>query len=203
MTKKPTRRTQKRSSRELEHTAYHEAGHAVMGRVLGIVCSDVNIVPDYGKRRRGVAIADSDPNDVWTNWQTQGKFREFDPAVRASIMLSMAGKEAELIQFGSHHGGDYDDELQIALKREESEIIDHQINYLRRKTRTMLLRHRQKVDHVAKALLSVRTLTSEQIDALMAEKITPRQRKIAKRIEAARKPDRDLYLARRPSVERR
>jgi len=89
-----------------------------MGRVLGIVCSDVNIVPDYGKRRRGVAIADSDPNDVWTNWQTQGKFREFDSAVRASIMLSMAGKEAELIQFGSHHGGDYDDELQIALKRE-------------------------------------------------------------------------------------
>jgi hypothetical protein len=67
----------------------------------------------------------------------------------------------------------------------------------------MLLRHQQKVDHVAKALLSVRTLTSEQIDALMAEKITPRQRKIAKRIEAARKPDRDLYLARRPSVERR
>jgi hypothetical protein len=98
-----------------------------------------------------------------------------------------ARKEAEVIQFGSDQGGHRDDELQIALKRDEDGIHDKEIKYFRRKTRTMLLRHWPKVDHVAKALLAVRTLTSEQIEALVAEKITPREREIAGRIEAARK----------------
>jgi len=29
------------------HTAFHEAGHAVIGRVLGMACGQVTIVPDH------------------------------------------------------------------------------------------------------------------------------------------------------------
>jgi hypothetical protein len=162
--------------------------------VSGVVCGDATIVPDYKKRTRGVAIARSGPLDVSTDWDERGKLRLPEPATRVGIMISMAGKAAELIRFGSHVGGDHDDELKIALKREEDRIPNKQINYLRRKTRTMLLRHWPKVDHVAKALLAARTLTGEQIDALVAEKTTPREREIARHIEATRKPDRDRYL---------
>jgi hypothetical protein len=201
--RKPARRTPKRISRDLEHTAYHEAGHAVIGRILGIVCGDVTIIPDYRKRTRGVAIARSGPLNVSTDWDERGKLRWPVSAARAGIMCSMAGKEAELIRFASHYGGDGDDELQIALKRDDYGIPDHQIDYLRRKSRTMLQRHWLKVEHVAKALLVARTLTSEQIDALVNEKTTPREHESARRIEAARKPDRDRYLTMKVYVERR
>jgi ATP-dependent Zn protease len=36
-----------RTKTELRHTAYHEAGHAVVGRVLGLTLGEATIVPDY------------------------------------------------------------------------------------------------------------------------------------------------------------
>lgn len=83
--RKPARRTPNRSRRDLEHTAYHEAGHAVIGRVLSVPCGDVTIVPDYKKQTRGVAIVRSDPYELSDNWDERGKFRGRDqPRVPAS-----------------------------------------------------------------------------------------------------------------------
>jgi hypothetical protein len=41
---------------QLRATAYHEAGHAVIGRVLGMTCGGVTIVPDYEDRAAGHAL---------------------------------------------------------------------------------------------------------------------------------------------------
>jgi len=41
-------------------TAYHEAGHAVIGRVLGMTCGGATIVPDYDACAWGNAIIDVD-----------------------------------------------------------------------------------------------------------------------------------------------
>jgi hypothetical protein len=84
--------------------------------------------------------------------------------------------------------------MQIAFVRDDFRI-PHHIDYLRRKTRAMLRRHWPKVDHVARALLDVKTLTNKRVNALIAKKTTSHEREIARRIDAVRKPDRDRYLA--------
>jgi hypothetical protein len=146
----------------------------------------------------------SDSTATQDIWDDIGKFRFGPSAWRAVIMCNMAGAEAEIIAYGSHHLGDHSDQLSIAqLRDDHPDIADQHIEVLRRKTVGILLRHWPKVEHVAKTLLAARTLTGEQIDALIAEKTTPREREIARRIDIVRKPDRDEYLARKAYVERR
>ena len=88
----------------------------MIGRLLHIVCGDATIVPDYKKRTGGVAIARSGRFELAGDWDALGKFRLSQSAAYAGIMCSMAGKEAELIQFNSHLvGGDRTDGINIAL----------------------------------------------------------------------------------------
>jgi hypothetical protein len=39
----------------VRHTAYHEAGHAVIHRLLGLVCGETSIVPNYRDKSWGHA----------------------------------------------------------------------------------------------------------------------------------------------------
>lgn len=130
-------------------------------------------------------------------WQERGKFRgeHYVSVMRGRIMAFMAGAEAEVIAFGSH-SGDTDDRRQIvALMAEDANISGHYLERLRPKVRGLLRRHWRKVEGVAKALLASNTLAAGEVDALIEAVKSPGDRAIAKRIEAARKPDRDRYLA--------
>src|SRR5664279_3507967 len=96
------------------HPAIHEAGHAVIRRVLNMVCGDVTIVQDDDSA--GYAIC-SDQWEIYKEWQLQGRFRGDGDTesviLRGRIITFMAGAEAEAVIIGNCRGGDDDDRYQV------------------------------------------------------------------------------------------
>jgi ATP-dependent Zn protease len=182
----------RRTAEELRQTAIHEAGHAVIHRVVGMVCGEATIVPDYKKMTAGFAIAE-DPWVVYSAWERRGKLRgwHYESILRGRIMGYMAGREAEIIAFGSDAGGDDDDVRQIDLMAEDAEISIAYLERLRLKVGPLLRRHWRKVECVANALISHKTLSAAEIDALIDTVTSPDERARAARIDTARKPLRD------------
>ena len=70
------------------HTAIYEAGHVVIGRVLGMVCGGATIKQDSDSA--GHAIIAS-PYASLEAWLDHGKFRENTTAFLGKVLSSMAG----------------------------------------------------------------------------------------------------------------
>jgi len=155
-------------------TAYHEAGHAVIGRVLTLHCGGATIKPDYEEGVAGHAIT-HEPSACLYEWEKRGHVRDSKDAVyHARIMTFMAGAEAERELLGSQAIADGDDREQIELMAEE---LDHDTNWakleprLRAMTRRLVRRHRALIERVAKALLAETTLSAEALDKLVGRSI--------------------------------
>lgn len=153
-----------------EWTAHHEAGHAVVARVLNYPCGHATIVSD--EESAGHAIT-QDPWDAVAHWDSAGRWRGEDSALRARIMIYMAGAEAEVEFFGECAGGDDDDRRQIAFMLDDllptgADPLAHEAR-LRRFTRALVRRHRGKIEAVAQGLLRSKHLSEGQIDALLIE----------------------------------
>jgi ATP-dependent Zn protease len=125
-----------------KQTAYHEAGHAVIGRVLTLPCGRATIRSDDDSA--GHAIT-PDPYACLYQWEKRGKVRNSQNAVWvARIITYMAGAEAEVEFLGKVPQDDDDDRYQISLMMEEIAPSDWE-RYearLRRMTR-MLVRPRR------------------------------------------------------------
>jgi hypothetical protein len=80
--------------KRLIHTAYHEAAHAVIGRVLTLSCGEATIKPDYRECTAGVSHT-ADPYACIHEWEKRGKVREPDAVFHARIIGYMAGAEGE------------------------------------------------------------------------------------------------------------
>ena len=156
------------------HTATHEAGHAVIGRVLTLLCGGGTIVPDYEAGEAGSAIT----HDPWVclgEWHRRAKMRHSNAIWHARIITFMAGAEAEVELLGATQTGDDDDRYQIELMAEEldcdpSEWVRWEAR-LRTMTRMLIRRHRDRIEKVAGALIAKRTLTSRQIDRLAGRSV--------------------------------
>jgi hypothetical protein len=156
----------------LVHTAYHEAGHVVMPRVLTLDCGGASIKPDHDSA--GHAIT----NDPWaclSAWERCGKVRDNPDAVwHARIIAYMAGTEAEIVLLDSTIGGDGYDRYQIELMAEE---LDNCRDWpkleqrLRAMTRMLVRRHGILVERVADALLRKTTLSGKQLDKLVGRSV--------------------------------
>ena len=141
------------------HTATHEAGHAVIARVLTLACGGATIRPDHDAGGAGHAIID-DPLVTESVWDRRWKWRSGEAVYRARIIAYMAG--AELL--GAMQGGDGDDRYQIDLMAEELHHCD--LDRLRAMTRMLVRRHRHRIERVAAALLADQELSGEHIDKL-------------------------------------
>jgi ATP-dependent Zn protease len=94
-------------------TAVHEAGHAVVARVLGLISGKATIAPNYRKRTAGYGIV-ADPWVTIEYWEQRGKgYRPAEAALRSRIMTYMAGREAEEEMLGHCPGRDHDDLYQV------------------------------------------------------------------------------------------
>jgi ATP-dependent Zn protease len=116
--KKPgARHERRRSKKQIWHTAVHEAGHAVIGRVLKLDCGPATIVPDYEEATAGYAIFESrHVEELLEHWEKQiGRYYNRSMAMRCRIISIMAGAEAECEVIGSCSGGDADDRRQITF----------------------------------------------------------------------------------------
>jgi hypothetical protein len=159
------------------HTAYHEAGHAVIGRVLGMNCGCTTIEAD--EEGAGYSTVE-DPYET-QGWEEIGKFREIKSAFTGRVMTFMAGREAEVEFFGRSQGGDGNDRRQIALMLKEISAASKE-SRLRKKTRALVKRHRIKVEAIARELIKSKRLSARKIDAIIRRTSSPSELAIAKRV---------------------
>jgi len=150
------------------HTAFHEAGHAVIGRVVGQICGPATIRADDNSA--GHAIC-ADPLMTYEYWDRNDKYREMSSVFRGRIMAYMAGALAEREILGADNGGAGEDERQIGWMAEElpgtSSEQARQIARLRKSTAHLVKRHRLKIHAVAAALMLRETLASSDIDEII------------------------------------
>jgi len=149
--------------RRIEAIAYRQAGSAVIGRRLGMMCSGASIEPDS----RGHCIV-TDPNLIQYQWVLRGKFRDPSSVFNGSILTYMAGPEAER-EFGFTPVEDIKDREEIAsmLQWLPKSDVNHE-QQLRKKACGLVRRHKAKIDLVAKELSKRRRLLADEIDALLA-----------------------------------
>ncbi len=156
----------------LEPTACHEAGHAVIARVLTLDCSSATIEQDHDSA--GHAIT-SDPYACLHEWEVRGKVRMPNAVFHARIIAYMAGAEAEIALLGRCRGGDGEDRYQIALMAEQLDIPDEHWDRveprLRAMTRMLARRHRALIERVAAALIDRETLSREELDELVGRSV--------------------------------
>jgi hypothetical protein len=136
-------------------TAYHEAGHAVIARVLTMSAGRATIRPNYRDREAGHAIL----HDVYltmSEWEKRGKVREPDAAWHGRIIAVMAGAQTEAVLLGRKSLGDDDDRYWIERMAEElrySPPWQRLEPRPRAMTRTLVRRHRALIERTARALL--------------------------------------------------
>ena len=156
-----------RKATALKATAYHEAGHAVIGRALGLVCGHVTIVQDGDSS--GHALID-DPYAIQYQWECRGKFRDLGSVFRGRIIALQAGAEAER-EFGFTPKGDFHDKAEIARMLDvrwlpEPDGTDRYEARLRSRARGLVRRHKAKIERVALALLKQGTLSPDEVEDL-------------------------------------
>jgi ATP-dependent Zn protease len=162
-------------ARANRRTAVHEAGHAVIGRVLKQVCGPASIRPNPAEDEAGYSIC-ADPYDTLGYWDDLGRWRGPDALVSiicGRIMIYMAGRAAEEEFFGSCAGGDGDDRRQINLMLDRllpsDADVPHYAKRLRSHTQALVRRHRDAIACIAALLLARKTLQSEEIERALAE----------------------------------
>ena len=157
----------------MKHTAYHEAGHAVIGRLLGLPCGEATIIPNEEDGEAGYHIV-ADPWEIAHHLEQRGLYRPMRSIFFRRILTYMAGAEAENVLLGSCQGGDGDDRDQIDLMA-NSRHADLKNKWKRNEprmrtiTQALVRKHRDKIENVAHALLEHRRLGPEDIDALIEE----------------------------------
>ena len=77
-------------------TAVHEAGHAVIGRVLALACGEASIDPHpQVEGLLGYTAIYAGSTKTRDEWDRRRKFRHYDAYDHAHIMSIMAGAEAQ------------------------------------------------------------------------------------------------------------
>lgn len=153
-------------------TAYHEAGHVIMANVINWQYKDVTVVP--GESCLGKIALESPPPDIlealacssFLPWQRKW--------LAQKILLCVAGMVAERIA-GFINEDDYwnvETGFAVDLAVEGGLWIEYEASgdslfKADVPAERLLRRHWPEVEMVAKALLERKTLTSNEVDALV------------------------------------
>ncbi|MBR1149336.1 hypothetical protein [Bradyrhizobium sp. JYMT SZCCT0428] len=152
---------------DLRHTAIHEAGHAVIGRALGLKCGGASIVRD-GQFAGFADIEDPDESGILSGWRARGRYRKPNLPWRGFILAKMAGAEAEAVLLGLSKGGDADDRYRIEEMLDNADLTfdqwDRREPRMRATTRRLIRYHEAAIKSVAAALLIYEALSAENID---------------------------------------
>ena len=158
----------------LADTAAHEAGHAVIARVLGLNAGKVTIVPDQTEETLGFSEVD-DPRFSWQ----EGDGSKSKAANLFALHL-YAGAEAERLICRTADAGDgVDRERATACLAWAGavrgatfvgdDMFDRYEARLRKKAADLVRQHRYTIERVAAALLEKKTLTNGEVEMLIRE----------------------------------
>lgn len=152
---------------DLSATAIHEAGHAVIGRVMAQACGGVTIEPDLSEWTAGYAVT-ADPWATMHAWDSAGRWRDFSSIVRGRIITYMAGRYAEEAFFGECAGGDEDDRHQIdSMLAEVTEDPALLRGRLEKFSRAAVHRHRVAIRILASELEHRRRMAEDEVAELL------------------------------------
>jgi hypothetical protein len=157
---------------DLWRSAIHEAGHAVIGRRLGLTCNMATIVSSADEGYAGYATC-ADPLLIAGHWENRERYREISLVFRGRILMMMAGAESEHVILGGCDGCDDTDREQIDLMASDDHCIFDAEQWARREprmramARMLVRRHRGSIERVAGALFDRKTLSGDEIDALI------------------------------------
>lgn len=148
---------------DVEGAAYHEAGHAVAARALGLPVPDLSMIPDED-------TVGTCSYAVWVEADEDGR-REDTAAV------SLAGALAEEIAVGEFNEEIAEDDLlhAIGLADEVTEAPDERDAWLDRaqdRAEEVLRRDWAAVEALAEALLARRLLSAAEAEEIIAEALT-------------------------------
>lgn len=164
-------------------TAYHEAGHAVVARALGIPITLATV--EIGPKSLGHVILAETPLDTHRRLVEKGVVAKTNAhrdhtAFHAHIRATMAGREAEISVLGFHHDnkGDRQDRRDVnkLTKWLDHRTRDQTLHNLRADTMQILWHFPRSVRRVAEALMQSTSLDQNQIDEIIAgtgEKLGP------------------------------
>jgi hypothetical protein len=139
----------------------HEAGHAIIARVLGVPAGRTSIESND----RGAGFAEvAEPEECLQAWKAQGRTRPSHFAIDAAIIISLAGVVAERYFFSGQdtggHGLDLSD-VDRYLPIDPGGLYQHR---LERMTWMLIRRHRSRIELLAAMLRARRTLSGPEID---------------------------------------
>jgi ATP-dependent Zn protease len=144
---------------DIKHTAYYEAGHAVIALRLGYEVGKVTIVRRQGVLGRADIRNRTSPDDIRIN-------------LAGALAEALVNPSDEQIQLGAH--SDWRNTRRsvrefVALGfingRERGILIDE----LLQETRALVRRDREAISRVAEALLARKTLAGPEIKRIMEE----------------------------------
>jgi cell division protease FtsH len=151
-------------------TAVHEAGHAVIGRILGLPCGGATI-----ESSNDGELGHADVDDPIREWRRGDGSRR--PLIEKSCVCLYAGAEAERIVNGTAYVGDGPDcskatsLISIIGVRGAAfvndDVWDRYEAKLRSRSGILVAKHGTQIERIAEALMKQGALTSQQIDALM------------------------------------
>jgi ATP-dependent Zn protease len=160
-----------RAATQLRRTAYHEAGHAVIARVLDLAHGSATIIPNYEESEAGPVVI-FDPRLLVNRWELSGRDRPYGAGLRAYAMMAMAGRLAEIEFLGRCRGGDGDDCRKVNFCLDSLGVPDSDFRRYHRRlerfARQLVRRHRGRIERVAAALVERQTLAGEEIGQLVA-----------------------------------
>ena len=150
-----------------EGTAYHEAGHAVIGFLIGRPPLSTTIIPDGSGAVGKTEFENGCPESFKSAFnQSRKKQRR----VEVMVVTQVAGCLAQSIKFPERPrdpGDDMDEHLARDLVMERSwQDIDIYLANARAQASALLNEHWPWVEAVAKALIERKTLTGDEVLAL-------------------------------------
>lgn len=153
------------TNQKLRHAAVHEAGGAVVARMLGLTCGRATLVPDYEEPAEVAYFFEAVHAFEWRHHHSH-RYRDDRAFWHGKIIATMAGAEAEREILGSCLEGN-------GHGRQQWDLVGDNLGYsddwskraarLRRFARQLVKRHRSAILHFAKQLIA-----ADQLDDLLA-----------------------------------
>jgi ATP-dependent Zn protease len=155
-----------RQSTDEEDTAYHEAGHAVVGAAGGRAPIFVTIIPDGGAAGKNEFPKDGRP-EFKSHFGDSPEKRAY---IETRILIEVAGTIAHDLRFPErgHDAGDANDErCARALIEENAGWADNDrdsyLEQLKKTARGLLQANWPWVEAVARALIERKTISTEEV----------------------------------------
>ena len=155
------------SEQTRQATAFHEAGHAVIGRKMKLACGEATIIPDANDGSLGGAII-ANPLRDWE--RGEGPRRALADAFCIALF---AGAEAERLLSPAIHCGDDEDRRRVTGVLSDigvsgasyvgDDIWERYEGRLQRRARDLVRVHRIEIGRVAQALIERGTLPADEV----------------------------------------